>query len=80
MGKSVAAMVDKHINCGLVESIEVQLQFVAHTPVSYRMEQADSGAANVGYVRLKEFNALAQKDLVIESLPLLDDSLSASDG
>lgn len=57
-----------HGNCGPVESIEVQRQFVARTPVSYRMEQTDSGAAQVGYIRLKEFNALARKDLVIGKL------------
>jgi len=41
---------------------------VARTPVSYRMEQTESGAAQIGYIRLKEFNALARKDLVIGKL------------
>ncbi|XP_059664713.1 carboxyl-terminal-processing peptidase 1, chloroplastic isoform X2 [Cornus florida] len=53
----------KHGNCGPVESIEVQRQLVARSPVFYRLEQMDSGATSVGYVRLKEFNALARKDL-----------------
>jgi hypothetical protein len=32
------------------------------------MEQTDSAATRVGYIRLKEFNALARKDLVIGKL------------
>ncbi|XP_004504235.1 carboxyl-terminal-processing peptidase 1, chloroplastic [Cicer arietinum] len=70
-GTSVTIQV-MHGNCGPVESIEVQRQFVARTPVSYRMEQTDSGAAQVGYIRLKEFNALARKDLVIATKRLQD--------
>lgn len=58
----------KHGNCGPVQPIEVQRQFVARTPVFYRMEQTNGGAAHVGYIRLKEFNALARKDLVIGQL------------
>ncbi|KAI3796413.1 hypothetical protein L1987_39083 [Smallanthus sonchifolius] len=57
-------IVVKHGNCGPVQSIEVQRQLVAKTPVFYRLEQMDNGNAKVGYVRLKEFNALARKDLV----------------
>ncbi|XP_058199094.1 carboxyl-terminal-processing peptidase 1, chloroplastic isoform X1 [Rhododendron vialii] len=53
----------KHGNCGPVQSIEVQRQLVARTPVLYRLEQIENGATFVGYVRLKEFNALARKDL-----------------
>ncbi|KAK2384419.1 Peptidase S41 family protein [Trifolium repens] len=70
-GTSVTIQV-KRGNCGPVESIEVQRQFVARTPVSYRMEQTDSAAARVGYIRLKEFNALARKDLVIAMKRLQD--------
>ncbi|XP_024988400.1 carboxyl-terminal-processing peptidase 1, chloroplastic isoform X3 [Cynara cardunculus var. scolymus] len=60
---SVNIMV-KHGNCGPIQSIEVQRQLVAKTPVFYRLEQMDNGKTSVGYVRLKEFNALARKDLV----------------
>ncbi|KAJ0837500.1 putative processing peptidase [Helianthus annuus] len=60
---SVNIMV-KHGNCGPVQSIDVQRQLVAKTPVFYRLEQTDNGNTKVGYVRLKEFNALARKDLV----------------
>ncbi|KVH97440.1 Interphotoreceptor retinol-binding [Cynara cardunculus var. scolymus] len=61
---SVNIMVVKHGNCGPIQSIEVQRQLVAKTPVFYRLEQMDNGKTSVGYVRLKEFNALARKDLV----------------
>ncbi|KAL5839174.1 hypothetical protein ACOSQ3_011876 [Xanthoceras sorbifolium] len=54
----------KHGNCGPIQSLEVQRQLVARTPVSYRLEQIDNGTNSVGYIRLKEFNALARKDLV----------------
>ncbi|XP_020216083.1 carboxyl-terminal-processing peptidase 1, chloroplastic [Cajanus cajan] len=69
-GTSVTIQV-KHGNCGPVESIEVQRQLVARTPVFYRLEQLD-GVTPVGYIRLKEFNALARKDLVIAMKRLQD--------
>ncbi|CAL5412451.1 unnamed protein product [Camellia sinensis] len=62
----------KHGNCGPVQSIEVQRQLVARTPVLYRLEQIDNGDTSVGYVRLKEFNALARKDLLIAMKRLED--------
>ncbi|WJZ96687.1 hypothetical protein VitviT2T_015347 [Vitis vinifera] len=62
----------KHGNCGPVQSIEVQRQLVARTPVFYRLEKIENGAASVGYMRLKEFNALARKDLVIAMKRLQD--------
>lgn len=37
---------------------------MARTPVFYRLEQVEDAATSVGYVRLKEFNALARKDIV----------------
>lgn len=54
----------KHGNCGPVQSIDVERQSIAKTPVFYRLEQIENGSTSVGYVRLKEFNALARKDLV----------------
>ncbi|KAE7996268.1 hypothetical protein FH972_001002 [Carpinus fangiana] len=62
----------KHGNCGPIQSIEVQRQLVARTPVLYRLEQIDNGTASVGYMRLKEFNALARKDLVTATKRLQD--------
>ncbi|QCD84541.1 carboxyl-terminal-processing peptidase 1, chloroplastic [Vigna unguiculata] len=70
-GTSVTIQV-KHGYCGPVESIEVQRQLVARTPVFYRLEQLDNGVTPVGYIRLKEFNALARKDLVIAMKRLQD--------
>ncbi|XP_059439026.1 carboxyl-terminal-processing peptidase 1, chloroplastic isoform X3 [Corylus avellana] len=62
----------KHGNCGPIQSIEVQRQLVARTPVLYRLEQIDNGTTSVGYMRLKEFNALARKDLVTAMKRLQD--------
>ncbi|KAH9627385.1 hypothetical protein KSS87_001224 [Heliosperma pusillum] len=62
---SVIIKVVKHDNCGPVQTVSVQRQLVARPPVFYRLEQIDDGATSVGYVRLKEFNALAKKDIVI---------------
>lgn len=62
----------KHGNCGPVKSIEVQRQLVAKTPVFYRLEQIENGATSVGYMRLKEFNALARKDLITAMKRLQD--------
>ncbi|XP_065877872.1 carboxyl-terminal-processing peptidase 1, chloroplastic isoform X1 [Euphorbia lathyris] len=62
----------KHGNCGPFQSLEVQRQLVARTPVFYRLEQLDDGTTSVGYMRLKEFNALARKDLVIAMKRLQD--------
>lgn len=42
----------------------MERQSIAKTPVFYRLEQIESGSVSVGYVCLKEFNALARKDLV----------------
>lgn len=55
----------KHGKCGPVKSLKIQRQVNAQTPVSYRLEKVDNGKVSVGYIRLKEFNALARKDLVI---------------
>ncbi|XP_043689845.1 carboxyl-terminal-processing peptidase 1, chloroplastic isoform X2 [Telopea speciosissima] len=62
----------KHGNCGPIQSIEVQRQLVARSPVFYRLEQMENGITSVGYIRLKEFNALARKDLVIAMKRLQD--------
>ncbi|XP_022720318.1 carboxyl-terminal-processing peptidase 1, chloroplastic-like isoform X1 [Durio zibethinus] len=62
----------RHGNCGPTESLEVKRQLVARTPVFYRLEQVSEGPTSVGYMRLKEFNALARKDLVIAMKQLQD--------
>ncbi|XP_042008497.1 carboxyl-terminal-processing peptidase 1, chloroplastic-like isoform X2 [Salvia splendens] len=62
----------KHGHCGPVQSVKVQRQSVAKSPVFYRPEQVKNGQSTVGYVRLKEFNALARKDLVTAMRRLQD--------
>ncbi|XP_039004369.1 carboxyl-terminal-processing peptidase 1, chloroplastic-like [Hibiscus syriacus] len=62
----------RHGNCGPTESLEIQRQLVARTPVFYRLEQVSNGPSSVGYMRLKEFNALARKDLLIAMKRLQD--------
>ncbi|KAH6773566.1 Peptidase S41 family protein [Perilla frutescens var. frutescens] len=62
----------KHGNCGSVQSVKVQRQSIAKSPVFYRLEQVKNGPSSVGYVRLKEFNALARKDLVTAMRRLQD--------
>ncbi|PAN29326.1 hypothetical protein PAHAL_5G216800 [Panicum hallii] len=54
----------KHGDCGPVESMKVQRQLVARTPVLYRLEKRENDDYSVGYIRIKEFNAVAKKDLV----------------
>ncbi|KAL9146110.1 hypothetical protein ABFS82_13G088400 [Erythranthe guttata] len=62
----------KHGNCGPVQSIRIQRQSIAKSPVFYRLEQVKNSSSSVGYVRLKEFNALARKDLVTAMRRLQD--------
>ncbi|PPS00560.1 hypothetical protein GOBAR_AA20119 [Gossypium barbadense] len=62
----------RHGNCGPTESLEIQRQLVARSPVFYRLEQVSNSPSSVGYMRLKEFNALARKDLVIAMKRLQD--------
>ncbi|KAE8819504.1 D1 protease-like protein precursor [Hordeum vulgare] len=54
----------KHGNCGPVESMKVQRQMAARTPIFYRLEKRDNENSSVGYIHIKEFNAVAKKDLV----------------
>ncbi|KZV51062.1 carboxyl-terminal-processing peptidase 1, chloroplastic [Dorcoceras hygrometricum] len=54
----------KHGNCGPVQSIRVQRQSIAKSPIFYRLEQVNNDSGSIGYVRLREFNALARKDFV----------------
>ncbi|KAK3165000.1 hypothetical protein QOZ80_1AG0027640 [Eleusine coracana subsp. coracana] len=54
----------KHGDCGPEESMKVQRQLVARTPVFYRLEKRENEDSSVGYIHIKEFNAVAKKDLV----------------
>ncbi|CAH9079482.1 unnamed protein product [Cuscuta europaea] len=71
-GGTLVKLMVKHGKCGPVESVDVERQTIARTPVFYRMEQIDHGSSLVGYVRLKEFNALAKKDIVTAMQRLRD--------
>lgn len=55
----------KHGTCGPAQTIKVQRQPAARTPVFYRLDKMENGNVSVGYVHIKEFNALARKDLII---------------
>lgn len=48
--------------------MKIERQLVAHSPIFYRLEKLEAGDISVGYIRIKEFNALAKKDLVIGAL------------
>ncbi|CAH2046209.1 unnamed protein product [Thlaspi arvense] len=74
--KTYVVLKVKHGKCGPLKSIKVQRQVNATTPVSYRLEKVDNGKISVGYIRLKEFNALARKDLVIAMKRLQDKGAS----
>ncbi|XP_078167984.1 peptidase S41 family protein isoform X1 [Carex rostrata] len=63
----------KHNDCSPIESLKVERQITARTPVFYRLDKMENGDSSVGYIRIKEFNALAKKDLVI-ALKRLQDS------
>ncbi|KAL3520193.1 hypothetical protein ACH5RR_018342 [Cinchona calisaya] len=71
-GQTFVDITVKHGNCGPVQALEIQRQSVAKTPVFYRLEQTENGATTFGYMRLKEFNALARKDLVTAIMRLQD--------
>ncbi|XP_074570254.1 carboxyl-terminal-processing peptidase 1, chloroplastic isoform X2 [Curcuma longa] len=62
----------KHGNCGPIQSMKIERQLVARSPIFYRLEKLESGDISVGYIRIKEFNALAKKDLVIALKRLKD--------
>ncbi|XP_031500920.1 carboxyl-terminal-processing peptidase 1, chloroplastic-like isoform X1 [Nymphaea colorata] len=66
----------KHPDCGQTETIRIQRQVTARTPVLYRVEPMEDGKTIVGYIRLKEFNALARKDLIIALKNLQDSGAS----
>ena len=44
--------------------MKVQRQMAARTPIFYRLEKRDNENSSVGYIHIKEFNAVAKKDLV----------------
>ncbi|CAM6121478.1 unnamed protein product [Calypogeia fissa] len=55
----------RHGPCEDVKTITVPRQQDVRTPVYYRLERTQNPGELMGYIRLREFNALAKKDLVI---------------
>ncbi|XP_020519450.1 carboxyl-terminal-processing peptidase 1, chloroplastic isoform X2 [Amborella trichopoda] len=66
----------RHGNCGPIQSVKIQRQLIARTPVFYRLDQTEDGNNSVGYIRINEFNALARKDLIIALRHLQDSGAS----
>lgn len=64
----------KHGACGPLQSMKVQRQLIARTPIFYRLEKMENGDSSVGYIHIKEFNALAKKDLVTGNCLVVDKS------
>lgn len=54
----------RHGQCGPSQTIEVVRQQDVRTPVYYRLEHIRDSKQLMGYIHLKEFNALAKRDLV----------------
>lgn len=60
----------RHGPCGIPQDLEVERQQDVRSPVYYRLERVQDSKQLTGYIHLKEFNALAKRDLVtgIESI------------
>jgi carboxyl-terminal processing protease len=55
----------RHSPCEDVKTITFSRQQDVRTPVYYRLEHTQDPDQLIGYIRLREFNALAKRDLVI---------------
>lgn len=62
----------KHGDCGDTQNVIIERKQVIRTPVFYRLEKDENGNADMGYIRLKEFNALARRDLTTAMRRLKD--------
>lgn len=62
----------KHGDCGDTQNVIIERQQVVRTPVFYRLEKDENGNEDMGYIRLKEFNALARRDLTTAMRRLKD--------
>lgn len=54
----------RHGPCGIPQDLEVERQQDVRSPVYYRLERVQDSKQLTGYIHLKEFNALAKRDLV----------------
>ena len=52
----------RHNPCGEIQTLSLERQQSVKTPVYYHLEQRADEL--IGYIRLKEFNAVAKRDLV----------------
>jgi hypothetical protein len=50
--------------CGEAQSLTVERQQDVRSPVYYRLEHSQDSGQLMGYIHLREFNALAKRDLV----------------
>eukprot|EP00252_Welwitschia_mirabilis_P021782 TRINITY_DN5691_c0_g1_i2.p1 TRINITY_DN5691_c0_g1~~TRINITY_DN5691_c0_g1_i2.p1 ORF type:complete len:418 (+),score=63.65 TRINITY_DN5691_c0_g1_i2:162-1415(+) len=66
----------KHTDCGPTETLTVQRTQTARTPIFYRLEKVGQGMDHIGYIRIKEFNSVAKRDLVIAMKRLKDGGAS----
>lgn len=54
----------RHGRCGTPQVFEVERQQDVRSPVYYRLERGQDSKEMSGYIHLKEFNALAKRDLL----------------
>ncbi|KAG6547057.1 hypothetical protein Mapa_011307 [Marchantia paleacea] len=62
----------RHGPCEEVQNLTVPREQDVRTPVFYRLERTQNPRQLMGYIRLKEFNALAKRDLVTAMKRLQD--------
>jgi carboxyl-terminal processing protease len=58
--------------CGEAQSLTVERQQDVRSPVYYRLEHSQDSGQRMGYIHLREFNALAKRDLVTAMKRLQD--------
>jgi len=61
----------RHGRCGTPQVFEVERQQDVRSPVYYRLERVQDSKQLSGYIHLKEFNALAKRDILIGILPFI---------
>lgn len=61
----------RHSRCGTPQVFEVERQQDVRSPVYYRLERGQDSEQLSGYIHLKEFNALAKRDILIGMLPFI---------
>lgn len=67
----------RHGRCGTPQAFEVERQQDVRSPVYYRLERVQDSKELSGYIHLKEFNALAKRDILI-AMKRMQDAGAAS--